>query len=167
MKVTNTEFKCQGTPVLQVKQCTVKYSPLFYFRPNLPAFWKYYFSWKKKPQSCQANFPAVIWLKYCRYGVKYSINRSIQANLSNYHNNSMFEWSKDNIEQNNKDKKHMYSTTKVIYICLSYFTETHSLVVHYSLRETVFTTQRSQLLSRQKHGQYKQIDRRKTIFKGD
>ena len=61
----------------------------------------------------------------------------------------------------------MYSTTKVIYVCLSYFTETHSLVVHYFLRETVFTKQRSQLLSRQKHGQYNQIDIRKTIFKGD
>ena len=31
----------------------------------------------------------------------------------------------------------MYSTTKVIYGCLFYFTETHSLVVHYSLRETI------------------------------
>ena len=37
MKVTNIEFKCRGTPVPQVIQNTVKYSPLFYFRPNLPA----------------------------------------------------------------------------------------------------------------------------------
>ena len=80
-----------------------------------------------------------------------SINRSIQANLSNYQICSMLSFENSNIAN------------------LSYFTETHSLVVRYSLRETLaeFTTQRSQLLSRQKHGQYKQIDRRKRLFKGD
>ena len=40
-----------------------------------------------------------------------SINRSIQANLSNYHNNSMFELSKDNIEQINIGLKGLCTCT--------------------------------------------------------
>ena len=95
----------------------------------------------------------------------------------------MFEWSKDNIEQNNKDKKHpvhVQYNKGHLYLFILFHGDTFiggsQLSTGNFFMVFSFTTRRSQLMSRKKHmvntnrltdGQYKQIDRRKTVFKRD